>query len=173
MLKLGAVHRLSRRPRAPELQRSPDYAYHVTQTVLTREFYHDGRGPELVRLHWQGQGAVLAAADYYNPDARHTPEGLRHVRFQRPQVVQITPEEVVNYDRFGLGEALTQFRPAAALDLGRSPWVEAFEQRHLTQCRHYQLMFYDELLDIICEGVESHAGGYAPDPARTDRSATG
>ena len=145
----------------------------MTQPILIREFYHDGRGPELLRLHWRSGGVVLAAADYYNPDAPHTPSGVRHLRFVRPQAVQITPEEVVDYRRLGLGEALERLRPAAVLDQGRSPWLATFAPRHLARCRHYQVMFYDELLDIICEGIESYAGAYVPEVAGPDLAAAG
>jgi hypothetical protein len=145
----------------------------VTQPILTREFYHDGRGPELLCLHWRGAGAVLAAADYYNPDAPHTPAGVRHLRFVRPQVVQITPEEVIDYGRLGLGDALARLRPAAVFDLGRSAWLAAFSLAHIARCHHYQVMFYDELLDVICEGVESYAAAYVPERAGANPAAAG
>ncbi len=145
----------------------------MTQPILIREFYHDGRGPELLRLHWRGAGAVLAAADYYNPDAPHTQAGVRHLRFVRPQAVQITPEEVVDYGRLGLGDALARLRPAAVLDMGRSAWLATFTPRHLARCRHYRVMFYDELLDVICEGIESHAGAFDLEPEGRHPTAAG
>lgn len=114
-------------------------------------FWHDGRGPELVRLHWDLTGRVLIGADYYNPDDPHDLPSLRRVRFVRAQVVMVTPEEVVNY--IALGPPLAAHRPAAMFDLGRSTWLESFSPRHLASCHHYRLMFYDELLDVIAEGV--------------------
>src|SRR5712671_386417 len=116
--------------------------------LFPAEFYHDGRGPELLRVHWAHNGAVLAAIDYVNPDAQ---SGVRHVRFAGVQVVMVTPEEVIHYGT--LGDHLSAHRPAAMLDLGRSPWLARFSPRHLAACRHIQLLFYDELFDVICEGV--------------------
>lgn len=114
-------------------------------------FWHDGRGPELVRLHWDRTGRVLICADYYNPDDAHGVPSLRRLQFVRAQVVMITPEEVINY--LELGPLPATHRPAAMFDLGRSPWLESFSPRHLALCHHYRVMFYDELLDVIAEGV--------------------
>lgn len=94
-------------------------------------FYHDGRGPELRRIHWKYAGRVLLAADYSNHDDCGE-AAARHVRFARVQVVQITPEEVIDYSI--LGPALTSHRPAAMFDLGKSTWLDSFSPRHLDQC---------------------------------------
>ena len=59
-----------------------------------------------------------------------------------------TPEEVI-----GSTMHLHPDGPAA-LDLGRSDWLRSFNPQHLDACRHFQLLFYDELLDIICERLE-------------------
>ena len=63
-----------------------------------------------------------------------------------------TPEEVINYSGWAAGFA--QHPGAGALDLGRSPWLRSFSPLHLAKCHHFQLLFYDELYDIICEGLE-------------------
>ena len=70
----------------------------------------------------------------------------------------ITPEEVIEYRE--LGPRLARARPAAMFDLGKSEWLLSFSQRHLSSCHHFQLMFYDELFDIICERVSCHRGGF-------------
>lgn len=124
-------------------------------------FYHEGRGPELQRVHWDFGGIVLRAIDYYNPDAVHEPEHLSHVSFVGPQVVMITPEEVINYTT--TGAALVEYRPAALFDLGRSAWLTSFAPLHLARCRHWQLFFYDQLFDVICERVDCRDGAYRPD----------
>jgi len=120
-------------------------------------FFHDGRGPELQCVHWSHQGRILSAIDYLNPDHAGVKD-LRHVRFDRVQVVMVTSEEVVDYGR--QGDHFATLRPAAMVDLGRSTWLESFSPRHLAKCRHVQLMFYDELFDVICEGVSCHAGAF-------------
>jgi hypothetical protein len=131
------------------------------QPVCSSDFYHDGRGPELVHAHWAAHGTMLVAINYYNPDSKHDATGLRHVRFVRPQVVMITPEEVIDYQRLGLSDALGKSR-AALWDLGKSEWLQSFVQRHLHRCHHFRLMFYDELIDVVCEEIECVPGGYVP-----------
>lgn len=124
--------------------------------INVREFHHDGRGPELLRVHWSASGRVLAAIDYRNPD--DSAGSHRHVEFVAPQVIQITPEEVINY--LTASDGYSKYRPAAMLDLGRSAWLDSFNPQHLQRCRHFQLMFYDELIDIVCENVKCIEGRY-------------
>jgi hypothetical protein len=69
-----------------------------------------------------------------------------------------TPEEVENYGTKLVDWAATS--KAAAVCLGRSPWLRSFSLRHLAKCEHYRVMFYDQFLDIICEGIEAGSGGY-------------
>lgn len=125
--------------------------------INVNAFYADGRGPELQR-RWRQDGSVLRAIEYFNPDDVYGDDTLKHVRFVGMQVVQITPEEVIDYAE--LGPRLSASRPAAMFDLGRSAWLRSFSQRHLASCRHFQLMFYDELFDVICEQVTSHSGPF-------------
>src|SRR5216684_8713301 len=113
------------------------------EPIHADSFYSEGRGPELQRVRWSQRGTQLRAIEYYNPDDVHDAASLRHLRFDGFQVVLITPEEVVDYTE--LGSRLAATRPAAMLDLGRSAWVETFSPRHLSACRHFQLMFYDQL----------------------------
>lgn len=120
--------------------------------IHVEAFWDDGRGPELLRLHWDSSGTVLRGADYHNPDWGSTTP-VRRVRFIRAQVAMITPEEVIDYA--ALGPLLAAHRPAAMFDLGRSPWLESFAPRHLAECHHFRLVFYDQLVDVIAEGVEA------------------
>lgn len=119
--------------------------------IHVEECWHEGRGPELVRLHWHPSGTIPQAAEYHNPDWGSTTP-LRRVRVIGSQVAMITPEEVINYG--ALGPVLAAHRPAAMFDLGRSPWLESFAPRHPARCRHVRLMFYDQRLDVIAEGVD-------------------
>lgn len=68
--------------------------------IHVEAFWDDGRGPELLRLHWDSSGTVLRGADYHNPDWGSTTP-VRRVRFIRAQVAMITPEEVINYSAPG------------------------------------------------------------------------
>lgn len=130
----------------------------MVNPVNVDTFYHDGRGPELQCVHWKHNGRLLIAADYSNHDD-YGEGAARHVQFERVQVLQVTPEEVINYET--LGDSLLTLRPAAMFDLGKSPWLGSFSPRHLDKCRHFQLMFYDELFDVICERVTCRLGAFA------------
>jgi hypothetical protein len=138
--------------------------------VHTEHFYGEGRGPELTALRWGYSGRVLEAAEFMLPDAAFT-DDLRHVRFIRPQVVMRTPEEVIDYRE--VGPEFVKHRPAAMFDLGQSAWLKSFSPRHLGHCTHFQLFFYDELIDVIAEGVAFGSGPYQKkeaDPVGTDNS---
>lgn len=132
----------------------------MAEPINSDLFYHDGRGPELQRTHWSTLGAQLQAIEYFNPDDVYDEASIKHVRFAGLQVVMITPEEVIDYGN--LASDLEQSR-AAMLDLGKSVWLQSFSQRHLSSCRHFQLMFYDQLFDIICERVTCHLGRFTVD----------
>jgi hypothetical protein len=124
--------------------------------IHKEDFYHDGRGPELIRAIWSRRGTSLEALEYYNPEDPYDEGHLRHVKIVNPQVVMVTPEEVINYATFQPGP----HEGAAAFDCGKSEWLQSFSPRHLAICRHYRLMFYDELYDIIAEGLEFRSGSY-------------
>lgn len=121
--------------------------------ICVENFFHDGRGPELQRIHWGPNGVGIRAIDYFTPDDVHETASLRRVLIRKAQVVMVTPEEVIDYGKVG-GDALVQHRPAAMFDLGTSDWLKSFSPRHLGECRHFRMFFYDELVDVIAEGVE-------------------
>ena len=125
--------------------------------VHIESFYSDGRGPELVALHWSLRGIVLEAAEFKLPDAESS-EDLRHVRFLRPQVVMITPDEVIDYR--APSAHLCDHGPAAMFDLGKSEWLRSFSPEHLEKCSHLQFYFYDELIDVVAEGAVFGKGRY-------------
>jgi hypothetical protein len=130
----------------------------LVRVVHREDFYHEGRGPELQALHVSRHGALLEAIEYFLPDAVYEPEHLRHLLFVRSQVFMVTPEEVENYGASPV--AWDQCGGGAMVTLGRSPWLLSFSQRHLEHCEHFRLMFYDQYVDVICEGVESKRGAY-------------
>ena len=130
----------------------------MIEPIHSSLFYHEGRGPELKRIHWATNGRTLAGIDYFNPDDDHEAGPVKHVRFRGLQVVMITPEEVIGEHQ--LGDALSRFRPAAMFNRGRSEWLLSFDGHHLGACSHFQLLFYDELFDIICEAVECGLGSF-------------
>lgn len=104
------------------------------------------------RVYWSTDGRDIKAVDYRNPDDRV----LRHAKFIKAQIVMITPEEVIDASR--LDPAFQ--KGVGIVNLGKSDWLNSFTPTHLTRCEHYQLLFYDELLDVICEGLEFSDGPY-------------
>jgi hypothetical protein len=127
------------------------------EPVIIDNFYTDGRGPELIKVHWALSGATLKAIDFINPDKTE----LMHLFFTKVQVLMFTPEEVINYVM--LNPAWKIYRSVGIICLGKSSWLNSFSPRHLEKCLHYQIMFYDELLDVICEKIEVRDGGYLAD----------
>lgn len=128
----------------------------MEQAVLRDWMWADGRGPELQRVYYVR--SQLRALEYLNPDWRSEAD-VRHLLFDRTQVSMFTPEEVHNYADGGIkwGPTIDQ---AAVVNLGRSNWLLSFAQLHLERCSHYRLMFYDEFLDVICEGISAGQGPY-------------
>jgi len=124
--------------------------------ILADRFHHDGRGPTLQAVHLASRSAQLIACDFLNSDDR--PEQLKHLLFARAQVFMFTPEEVENYATSQVNWGNTN--GAAIVNLGRSSWLGTFNPHHLLKCEHYRVMFYDELLDVICEDIQVKAGGY-------------
>lgn len=109
-----------------------------------------------MQVIWSAKGDYLKAIEYFNPEDPHDEAHIRHVRVICPQVVMSTPEEVINYAHFQPGP----HDRAAAFDCGRSAWLESFSPMHLWRCTHFRLMFYDELYDIIAEGLEFRMGRF-------------
>ena len=124
--------------------------------IQKEQFHHDGRGPKLVRIIWSSNGSHLEAFEYYNPEDPYDDDHIRHVKVIHSQVVMSTPEEVINYSTFQPGG----YDKAAAFDCGKSDWLKSFSPRHLSLCSHYRLMFYDELYDIIADGLEFCRGRF-------------
>lgn len=128
------------------------------KAILIEKFYHDGRGPELQKAYYNDSGTKLIAIDFFNPDDEYFEENLKHVLFINPQAFMITPEEEHGYTTSSCD--YSQTNKGAIINLEKSSWYKNFSNIHSVQCNHYQLMFYDEYVDIICEGIEIKLGGF-------------
>ena len=118
-----------------------------TKPILEDHFYHDGRGPELQHVSWLHKGVVLEGFEYFNPDDTYEKEYLKNIRLKGVQVYSMATEEVH-------GNILASGKSKAAiLEVIDSPWLKSFQQTHLSYCKHYQIMFYDEIYDVICEQI--------------------
>ena len=109
----------------------------------------------VVRAYYGATGASIIAADYLNPDAKRGE--LRHLLFPGAQAFQFTPEEEHAYE--GVDWGLT--RSGAIADLGRSAWYHSFTNVHSADARHFRVLFYDEVLDIVCREIQTAPGGYS------------
>lgn len=134
------------------------------RVIARSRFYHDGRGPELLQVHLSPHSANLVAIDYSPPDFDGNAVGVGHLRFLKAQVHMFTPEEVENYELSEPNWASTE--NGALVSLGRTAWLGSFAQRHLGHCENFRAMFYDQLLDVICEGVSAEEGPFDPVPKR-------
>jgi len=124
--------------------------------VHDESFYHDGRGPELQRVVWSHKGAILSGFEYFNPDDAYTPENLKHLKLEYVEAYTMAGEEV--HGRiFANGKTR-----ASIFRVDKSDWKDTFKQRHLTECHHFQIMFYDEIFDIICRNISFGSGRLQP-----------
>ncbi len=129
--------------------------------VLRDAFWSEGRGPELRCIHYTVIGTSIAAIDYLNPDWKSERNDLRHLAFRGVQTFMVTPEEVHNFatDEVKWGEV----GGAAIANLHRSKWLLSFDQQHLSRCNHYRILFYDQIVDILCEAIVPGLGSYQSD----------
>ena len=123
--------------------------------VHRTEFFHDGRGPELLSVHLAKESSHLLAIDFRAPDSGQ----VRHLTFLLAQAYMFTPEEVENCAATSVDWGATD--GGAIVSLGRSNWFNAFSPAHLSRCRHFRLMFHDEFLDVLCEDIDVADGSYA------------
>lgn len=133
-----------------------------SQKVIALEhggtFPFDGRGPILHRWLWF-EDLLLpdSSAGYHTMPKRRVGGQSEHgwVLFHGVQVVQPVPEEVHSYWH----HPLTQER-GAAWRVESSNWLASFSQRHLAECEHYVLEFYDYVVEVICEEVSFGPGAF-------------
>ncbi len=123
-----------------------------TRAVLENVFYHDGRGPELQCVRWGNNGVTLRGFEYYNPDDEYTDINLKNIKISGIQVYSMTTEEV-HSKILTTGES----RPAI-FEVLNSGWLKTYHDKHLGNCKHYQIVFYDEIYDVICEAITAGTG---------------
>jgi hypothetical protein len=115
--------------------------------ILEADFYHDGRGPELQKVIWDYRGQILRGFEYFNPEDEYTAENLRHLVLDKVEVYSMAGEEVHKHI------AANGKSRAAIFQIVDSPWKASFKQRHIQDCEHFQIMFYDEIFDVICRKI--------------------
>jgi len=115
--------------------------------ILEQFFYRNGRGPELQRAVWSAAGITLLGFEYFNLDDVYQPESLKHLKLAGVEAYSMAGEEVHR------NPCVVPGNRAAIWLLEESTWLSQFQQRHLVGCCHYQIMFYDEIYDIICKEI--------------------
>ena len=123
-----------------------------TRPILEYVFYHDGRGPELLCVRWGNNGVTLRGFEYYNPDDEYIDNNLKNIKISGIQVYSMTTEEV-HSNILASGESR-----AAILEVVDSAWLKTYRDTHLGNCKHYQIMFYDEIYDVVCEAITPGTG---------------
>ncbi len=115
--------------------------------VYEKEFHHDGRGPELQKVVWKNNGVTLVGFEYYNPEDTYDEKNIKHLRFSGMQVYSMAGDEVH-------GAQVANGKTSAAIhEILNSKWLNSYISSHLGKCKHFQVMFYDEIYDIICEDI--------------------
>jgi hypothetical protein len=123
-----------------------------TKPVFEKEFYHDGRGPELQQTIWGFRGARLEGFTYYNPDDIYDENSLKHLKLEKVEAYMMAGEEVHPNILYS-GES-----KAAIVEVIDSPWLAQFDSPHVSDCKHYQISFYDEIYDVICKEITPGQG---------------
>ena len=122
-----------------------------TKPVLEKHFYHDGRGPELQNVVWKEAGVIPVGFEYFNPNDG-SEEDIKHVVLSGVQAYSMAAEDV-HGNILASGDS-----NAAILEIVDSEWLKKLLPSHLGKCKHYQIMFYDEIYDIICESIAAGKG---------------
>jgi len=121
-------------------------------TLLENEFHNDGRGPELQRVIWAFDGKILQGFDYYNPEDTYEEESIKHLELVGVEAYSMAVEEV-HGNILSTGES-----KASIFRIEGSPWLKQYNPAHLDECSHYQIIFYDEIYDVICKEIKAGNG---------------
>ncbi len=132
----------------------------AAEPIHSDAFYHDGRGPELQRVIWKYRKQILVGFEYYNPDDPYDAEHLRHLVLEKVEAYAMAGEEV-HGDILATGKT-----KAAIFRICDSSWKKSFNQMHLSDCEHFQIMFYDEIFDVICKSITAGKGSLQTEDAQ-------
>ena len=122
--------------------------------LLESEFHHGdgGRGPELQRVVWAYEGKILQGFEYYNHEDTYKEEYVKHLDLVGVEAYSMAIEEVH-------GNILgTEKSKASIFRIESSPWLKQHNPDHLDGCSHYQIIFYDEIYDVICKEIKAGNG---------------
>ena len=128
----------------------------MIEPILENEFHHDGRGPELQRVVWTHEGVILKGFEYYNPEDVYEEANIKNITFEKVEAISMASEEVH-------GSIVANGKDKAAIHkILDSKWKRQFNSQHISDCEHYQIMFYDEIYDVICKSITAGLGHIVP-----------
>ena len=117
------------------------------ETVYEDQFYCDGRGPELKTVVWRKKGISLHGFEYFNPDDVFDDKNIKNLVLEQVEAFAMAGEEVHGKIR------ATGDSKGGIYQIKNSEWKNSFSQLHLNDCEHYQIMFYDQIYDVICRKI--------------------
>jgi hypothetical protein len=123
-----------------------------TTTLLEKEFQYDGKGPELDRVIRSHGGVILKGFEYYNPGKASKEDNIKHLKLIGVEAFSMAIEDVH-------GNILAnESSPAAIFKVEDSAWAQQFDFTNLDNCNHYQIVFYNEIYDVLCTEIKSGEG---------------
>ncbi len=125
------------------------------EPILEKEFHHDGRGPELQKVILGRNGIVLKGFEYFNPDDSYDEKHIKNISLEKVEAFSMASDEVH-------GSIVANGETQAAIHkIVDSEWKKQFSPIHTDDCEHYQIMFYDEIYDVLCKAVIVGKGRYS------------
>ena len=120
--------------------------------LLESKFHHDGRGPELRRVVWAYDGKILQGFEYHNPEDVYAEGSIKHLELDGVESYSMAVVEV-RCQTMATGES-----KAAIYKIEGSPWMKQYDPECIKGCSHNQVIFYDEVYDVICKAVKAGYG---------------
>lgn len=119
---------------------------------LESRFHNNGHGPELQRAVWAYDGKILQGFEYYNPEDPYTEESIKHLELIGVEAYSMAVEEVHGNIQVN-GESR-----ASIVKIENSSWLKQYNPACIDGCCHYQIIFYDEVYDVICREIKAGDG---------------
>ena len=132
-----------------------DYRFPHEMKILSQlesRFHNNGHGPELQRVVWAYDGKILQGFEYYNPEDPYTEESIKHLELIGVEAYSMAVEEV-----HGNIQVNRESR-ASIVKIENSSWLKQYNPACIDRCCHYQIIFYDEVYDVICREIKAGDG---------------
>ena len=121
-------------------------------SLLESRFHNNGRGPELQRVVWAYDGKILLGFEYYNPEDSYTEESIKHLELIDVEAYSMAVEEVHG------NILVNRESKASIIKIENSRWLKQYNPACIGGRNHYQIIFYDEVYDVICREIRAGSG---------------